>query len=451
MGDEQVKKVAEATAVPFADSAADTASSSPLPGLAVGNKPAPGQTGPKGLAPRTNYSRVNTGSPSPVDAGMSSQKGTPADPQSFLPPKVAHSEVPMSGQMTPHMTIQQMIKAAAEGAQDHAAVTIEAARQLANQGEPVSLAEKTAAPAELESISTAYVEKFASAVEYVLESMDQEETEKEAAAPGPGTGPNALTTLQATSSNNEIKVNGQGQSTPAHQPPKHPGTHKPSETPHGPANALDDNASMKHPKQPVKVSSVADGLRKAANARKAASTPAPEAAPAEDTKEAAAPPAADSRLVDYFLGQVKQAEDAINPAKISAGAAVPPDTSASGESGGAPAGGQPQGPTSLIGSNEAAINYTKGQAKAPVKPQLAKVLTEPALSAAHDKTLNQAFDHTGQAGVKISHSVRSLAARAVLEKMAEEADDKKDKKKESTGGGASFTAPPVGGVAGAGM
>ena len=114
------------------------------------------------------------------------------------------------------------------------------------------------------------------------------------------------------------------------------------------------------------------------------------------------------------------------------------------------AGGTPQGPTGLVGSSQSAISYTKGQAKAHVKPELSKVLSEPALSSAHDNVLNKAFSHTGQAGVKLA-SPRALAARAVLEKMAEEAcaDDKK-KEKKSAGMG-NFTAPPVGGVAGGAM
>jgi hypothetical protein len=279
---------------------------------------------------------------------------------------------------------------------------------------------------------------------------------------GPGHGPNALGVSQATASGKLPDAGQTGQATPAHVPPKNPGTHKPSETPHGPANALDDNASMKHPEQPVKVSSAPiAAIRKMASSNSGAPA-APPPPPPAGIKQASAKPAAagvDPRLVDFFLATVKTAEDAINPAHITAGAAVPPDTSASGESGGAPAGGQPQGPTGLIGSNEAAINYTKREAKAHVKPELGKVLTEPALSAAHDSTLGKVLSHTSQAGVKISqaqpvsHSLRTLGARALLEKFAEEAcppEDKKKKSKESMGGMGTYQAPPVGGVAGAG-
>lgn len=482
-------KAADATSIPFADSAADTAAAAPLPGLAVGNKPAPGQTGPKGLAPRTNYSRVNTGSPLPADAGSSSQKGMPPDNQNFLPPKIAHREVPMSGTMTHRLTIHEMIKAAGAGTLDQAAVTLEAERQQANRGEPTATSTKTASAAPAlsqNSIPTYYVEKLAGACEFMLDELREKAAAEATSANGPGKGPNALQVLEATSENNEFKDGHQGQATPAHVVPKTPGTHKPAETPAGPATALDTNAAEAvGGKQKVSSVSVTE-LRKAAGAKdtliraagyakglgkdavkgakkgldKVVDHPAfdvvnPLVAAAGgvgvghglakgEKKEASA---VDPRLVDYFLSMTKAAEDAINPAQISAGAAVPPETSASGESGGAPAGGLPQGPTGLVGSNESAINYTKGQAKAQVKPQLSAVLTEPALSAAHDTTLGKAFDHTGAAGVKIS-SMRSAAARAVVEKLAEAAckADPKAKKKESAGMG-NFQAPPVSGAA----
>lgn len=126
--------------------------------------------------------------------------------------------------------------------------------------------------------------------------------------------------------------------------------------------------------------------------------------------------------VDNFLAYVKQAEDAINPAQISAGPAVPPDTSASGEAGGAPVAGMPQGPHGLIHSNDAAINYKKQTAYSPRKSELAQYFNEPALSSATDKTLNQAFAHTGEAGAKIASAqlVKSAAARALLSKLATE-------------------------------
>lgn len=142
-----------------------------------------------------------------------------------------------------------------------------------------------------------------------------------------------------------------------------------------------------------------------------------------------------SALVDYMLSKTKKAEDAINPAQISAGAAVPPETSAAGESGGQPAGGAPQGPTGLVGSNESAQNYTRGAAYANRKDDLKKYFDEPAQSAAHDTVLRDAFAHTSQAGPKLASvadapapsaapaaSVKTAAARALLMNMAKTAE-----------------------------
>lgn len=446
-------KVAEATSVPFPDSSVDTASSAPIPGLAVGNKPAPGQTGPKGMAPRTNYSRVNNGSPINSDAGTSAQKGAAPDQQSFLPQKIAHSEVSMPA-ATPRFTIHEMVKAAASGAADHSAVTLEAARQLASQGDAPAVQEKTASAGDSESIPTDYVDKLASAVEFVLTQLDDDEAPAEAAKTATiGEGPNTLKTMEGPGGKNTIAPGQQGSATPSHQVPKSTSTVNPGNQPAGPATALETNKPVAG-KQ--KVSAAAPQFTAPiADLRKVASAPV--------APEVAAAPAVDSRLVDYMLGAVKQAgasvvkvaEDAINPAKISAGSADSTmlQRSAAGEDGGAPAGGKPQGPTGLVASNDAARNYTRADAKAQVKPQLAKVLSEPALSAAHDNVLQKSFAHTGQAGVKIAASVKTAAARAILEKMAEEAakgDKTKDKKKESAGGMSSFNAPPVGGVAGSG-
>ncbi|MEI6357283.1 MAG: hypothetical protein WCP53_09290 [Verrucomicrobiota bacterium] len=94
-----------------------------------------------------------------------------------------------------------------------------------------------------------------------------------------------------------------------------------------------------------------------------------------------------------------------------AGRAVPPDTMEMGQGGGStPLDG-------MIGSNSAAIDATKGQAKSKAKSDVSSVFGEPALSAGHDGTLAQAFDHTGAAGVKISSPVATAVAQH-LQKQA---------------------------------
>jgi hypothetical protein len=140
-----------------------------------------------------------------------------------------------------------------------------------------------------------------------------------------------------------------------------------------------------------------------------------------ENKEASAKMAG---LVAGMRAHIKVAEDAINPAQISAGKAVPPDTSASGQPGGEPVGGAPQGPTSLVGSNEAAQNYTKGQSHGPRRTELGKYFNEPALSMAHDSTLRDVLENTGKAGTKFASAesggpVKTAAARVLLGRLIE--------------------------------
>ena len=86
------------------------ATSAPVPQIQVMPTPAAGKRGPIGTAPRTNYSRVNTGAPETSDAGAQVQKS--------MEPKVAAqqlSEVSMNN-MAERPTLQQMLKTAMEGA-----------------------------------------------------------------------------------------------------------------------------------------------------------------------------------------------------------------------------------------------------------------------------------------------------------------------------------------------
>jgi hypothetical protein len=147
------------------------------------------------------------------------------------------------------------------------------------------------------------------------------------------------------------------------------------------------------------------------------------------------------------LGLSKQAEDAINPAQISAGRITdigpnPPDgATESGE-------GQPSEPSDvtsqkrLIDSNQAAINYTRREAKADPKRDLGQVLNEPALSSSTDSTLRSVLEHTESAGAKIASAslTKVAAARAILNKLAQAQPTKvaaggKKKKLSMMGGG----------------
>jgi hypothetical protein len=68
----------------------------------------------------------------------------------------------------------------------------------------------------------------------------------------------------------------------------------------------------------------------------------------------------------------------------------------------------------LISSNQAAIDATKRDAKGPVKTQLSELLDEPALNSGTDPVLQHNLQNTGSAGVKIA------AARTALEKVAQQ-------------------------------
>ena len=68
----------------------------------------------------------------------------------------------------------------------------------------------------------------------------------------------------------------------------------------------------------------------------------------------------------------------------------------------------------LIRNAQGIKDVTKREAKAPRKKELAEVLTEPAMSAAHDSKVNENLRNAAKGGVKIA------AARAFLQKVAAE-------------------------------
>jgi len=385
---------------------------SPVPQVEITPALPPGKKGPVGTAPRTNYSRVNTGTPPTPDAGSEGQKSVAPRGAETLP-KVASNEGSM-GTMTQRPRLQDMVKAAMENSLDRVDITQEAARQAANMGEETP-AEKTAKPAPVgaateKKASAEYALKLASAVEFIVENLDKEAGHVIEGPPG---------VSQATKSEMFPAHQGQGH----HQPPMKPGMQKglPKEegatqlandidhTPGGSEKMILTNYGKK-----TAAPSVVSSIRKVASSKEVKSKEA------EVGSSTAAPKAKAASVVASI--RTKLAEDAINPAKISAGSAVPPESSASGEAGGQPVGGAPQGPTGLVGSNEAATNFTRGQAYANRKQDLKKYLDEPAMSSETDKTLAQAFEHTPQAGTKFSSalSTKTAAAKALIENIDEE-------------------------------
>ncbi len=351
--------------------------------------------------------------------------------------------------MAARPTLQQMVKQAMADGARRVGITAEASRQMENLGEktaeeqckkcdkaPCACKEQ----AKEGSVPTDYALKFASALEYGIEVLQKQATVE------PGKGPGALAVSQSTAEG-PISDN-MGQATPAKVVPMSTGLQSargeaPTQVPNDEKRAPGGSAKMAAP-----LDLILSMAKSAADKEKDSNFPALAAlkgkvisAPRPNVKSLIAPTAAPrpmaaaakmagapDNLVDFLIAQSKEAEDAINPARISAGAAVPPETSAAEEPGGQPVGGAPQGPTQLIGSNESAINFTKGQAYANRKADMGKYVNEPMMSAAHDKTLANAFSHTGEAGTKISSAsvdpteqMKVAAGRALLQRLVDQA------------------------------
>lgn len=150
-----------------------------------------------------------------------------------------------------------------------------------------------------------------------------------------------------------------------------------------------------------------------------------------------------------LLYLMKIAEDAINPAHISAGPAsaqgaeAPDGVSASQEGPVPPMPSPANSQASLVGSNDAAIAYTKRDAKANMRADMAHLLSEPMQAASGDSVLQKTLDHTG--GAKIAHLSKTAAAQALLLKLAQAQEmPKKAKGKEKSsqmGGGGNLSTP----------
>ena len=276
------------------------------------------------------------------------------------------------------------------------------------------------------------------------ESQSPKTPPLDSGAPNPG-GPN--TAIQAlpnlTPGENPAEAGGQGESTDAHQTPE---STSPTEAPNpmDPENAMETNKDMMMPEQPADV--LKQAARQSPTYRRVwgdAEMQSKVAAAAKQAKAAivmlqkaaqsGVPRGMAVKLAQQKFGSAitKVAEDALYPAQISAGTdpalqtdpGTPSVLSQGSEAGvntpreAAPNVGEGSG-RQYIASNEAAMNMTKGQAKTQNKGALGEILTEPALSSAHDKSLDQSLDNTSSAGVKIS-AARASAARELLRKFQE--------------------------------
>lgn len=374
------------------------AAAAPIPPPIIKNTKPSGLKGPKGTAPRTSYSRVNTGAPPTMDAGSTSQKTMPPRGMMFLPSKTAHVEDAMAI-MTERPTLQTMVQAAMEGTIDKVDIAKEATIQLAHQ-----YGEEKVAAVQNAQLPTTQIVKLADALSYLAVKVAEGEL---GPGIGPGTGPGALEVSAPAAAGENIDAGEMGQAIPQDQPPMDPKLED---------GALETNEDSMLPPQPVhpmgKVGMAQANMERLSKIG------------SEELDKATSAPL---HLIRKFAEDVEE----LNKGK---GNDTPPDASASEED--VPA--QPA-QVKMVASNAAATDYTKREAKAEPKKALDHILAEPALSKAHDKTLEKVLDHTEEAGVKISSAMaedatRIASARALLSKLAADVDGekkKKEKEKES--------------------
>lgn len=357
---------------------------SPIPPPVVQNVHAAGLRGPKGLSPRTNYSRVNTGAPPEPGAEISDTNPI----QTGAPMKTASDTTAAARPAS----LQDMVKSAMSTALSKVQQTKIAEEARVALTAPAE--ETKTASIKTASVSTDYCTKLAQALSHMGLEM-----EKEAAHLGgsynltehhqePGKGPGALHVMEATDGKSVGRQNtGVAASTPAVNPPQE--KHLPAERG---SNVMASNLHENIGGGGTQQSSL----------------------PANKGKLASAP----ISTIRKVASQKKVAEDAINPAKISAGAAAPPSGTDATQS----AGSFPDN-ASLVSSNQGAINYTKGQAKAPSKADLASVLDEKPMK--DGEVLRAAFSSTDKAGTKFAgveggmdHATKVAAARNLLSRLA---------------------------------
>lgn len=261
-----------------------------------------------------------------------------------------------------------------------------------------------------------------------------------------GTGVGGSTAIPSEETNTpgeSLDAGESGAATPGHQSPKDTA---PNEKPNqqDAATAMETNEGMMMPDQPEDVLKQAASMSPTFQALAYGGEPHPldvVTGLLEKAAHSGIPPKTAMFMIRKRLGDdyVKVAEDAINPASVSGGTApllqssagVPSPLMQGSEVGEntprdtAPTSGEGGG-RELLSSVEAAINATKRQAKAQNRSALSEVLSEPAMSSAHDKTLQKSLDNTSNAGVKIS-SAQADAARELLRKFVDASPDNAQK------------------------
>jgi hypothetical protein len=265
------------------------------------------------------------------------------------------------------------------------------------QGDNTSTApERNEETQSVEKTSSVFVEKLASAVEYLNDEFLKVAVGEPESAPahtppaaapgvGPGEGAGSLETNVAKPTPG-TQSEDSGQATAQNQPPTVPGPDKPAPGQMNPATALETTLQTPPGGQ-------------------------------EDWTEKDVQKQAQVARIRGIL--TKKAEDALSPASVqAANKDVPPDASAS-EEGVPPQPAEVNKQEQMVASNQAAIDATKQQAKAVPKERMGEVLDEPAQKKSTDSVLHENLQATPQAGVKLSSVEKVAAAKVLLRKVAE--------------------------------
>lgn len=327
--------------------------SAAVPAVSVVTTNAPGRTGPHGTQPRTNYSRVNTGTPS-TDFG--------AD-QRHIEPKQA--EFHMHSASRP--TLSQLTKQAALGVSTRASLLSAAAAQAT--GTKVA----SAPPQASNDLSTEYLDKLASMLVATAEGK---------LAANPGEGPGALT-VTATTANTTIPEDMGAARTQIPKPTLSTGPDSGS-----PANQV-SNDVHDPPGGTGTQQTALPGPSKIASFMRAA-----------QNKLAQAP-----ALPTSAAGWIRLAKRAADAAPNS------PTVSATGENTPAMPANAAQ-----VASPEAIARLTRTQAHAQERQDMRAYVDEPALTSATDKTLKNALDNNTGSKIASGES-RVLAAQAYLNEI----------------------------------
>lgn len=293
---------------------------------------------------------------------------------------------------------------------------------------------ETSIDVDKDKTSSAFVEKLASAVEWLNNNFLKEAEET---SMGAGTGPNTMeTNLKSPPGGGQKQSERFGQAKTG-VPPQHPGPDAKDAGRVNPATTLE--STMKTPpggkedwthtdKMKQSAARLRAALQKMAEgpgekaeekAEKVVEEHEKKETPAQEKKEEAKEEKKEASVARIFSILKKTAGEDVSAAHISAAHRDNPPDSSKSEEGVPSQPGEVSKQKSMIASNQAAINYTKQQAKAVPKARMGEVIDEPAQKKSTDPVLHENLDAAGKAGVKLS-SAKLAAARSLLQKIAEE-------------------------------